>query len=205
MRRQLLDAPHFKQYLTELHDIMVRLVGQLRDAGIELPPKRAGHSYNADATIAAALDLTLAAYEYGAPLFSSWLEMRVMSAVISGNARPLTTASAQPPLCAGQIIGPPGELRRPVSSRAVARVLNISEATARRQLRIALDRGLVERRGDGVILTKKAIETPALIRLPARASMRALRTVERLGAAGFRFEDPASHYIAGEPPLLDFE
>lgn len=205
IRRQQFDTPPFKQYLIELHDVMVRFVQQLRDAGVTLPGTREARIYDRNATTAAALDLTLAAYEYGAPFFSSWLEMHVMSAVVCGNARPLTVDPDLSRRYTHHETVPPDDLLHPVSARAIARVLNISEATARRQVRIALDRGLVARKCDGVIRTKKALETPSLITLPGRASIRALRTIQRLGASGFRFDDPASHYINGAPPLANFD
>ena len=205
MRRQQFETAPFVQYLTDLHDIMVRFVRQLRDSGIELPVTRDGMAYDRDATIAAALDLTLAAYDYGSPYFSSWLDMRVMCAVIAGNARPGATGLASLPPRLDQTIDPRDAQLRPVSARAIARVLNISEATARRQLRVAEDHGLVARNSAGVIRTTKALETPALINLPDTASIYALRLIQRLGSSGFHFDDPASHYIGPEPPPVDFD
>jgi len=204
MRRQMFERPAFQRLLGDLHDAMVRLIVSLRAAGVPLPEPRERETYNPLATAAAAIDLTLAAYEYGAPHFESWLQLRVFSAVFCANGRAITTDPVLAATYAFVDTIPSDELLVPVTSTAVAHVLNLSPATARRQIRAALAAGLLERRGNGVIRTRAALDVMAEGGVMQASAQRALKIIERLAPEGFRFDDPASHYLGPPPPLVDF-
>lgn len=204
IRRQMFESPHFQHLLADLHDIMTRMIDQLRADGVPLPEERERPSYNPLATVAAAIDLTLAAYEYGAPHYASWLQMRVISAIFCANSRRITIDSGLTHQFAYCQTIPPDDLLVPVSSVAVARALNLSVATARRQIRSAIDDSLLKRVGDGVIRTRTLLDMIGFDLCEA-ASQRALKTIERLAPEGFRFGDPASHYLSTRPMLVDFD
>ncbi len=194
IRRDQFDAPAIIRLLNDLHDIMVRLVDQLSEAGARLPDERGRLGYDRNSTIAAAIDLVLAAYEYAAPHYSSWLQMRVLSAISFLNSNPMLSERY-----AYEEV-PPDDLLTPASASAVARLLGLSEATARRQVRVALDAGMVIRKGAGVIVPFATRASPETAELQQRAVQRALKSVERMAPSGFRFSNPTENYVEGPPP-----
>lgn len=202
VRRTQFDSPHFNRLLNELHDIMVQLVEQLIEAGVRMPEERNRPGYDRDATIAAAIDLVLAAYEYAAPYYSSWLQMRILSAIAFLNGAAI---AADPALVEryGTDELAPDDLMAPASASAVARLLGLSEATARRQVRVALDNGLVVRRGAGVIVPQSARSSEQALSLQRAAVRRAMKAVERMAPSGFRFSRPSTNYLEGPPPPVD--
>ena len=190
VRRDMFDRPAVRQLLQDQHDILLRFIANVAAAGIALPVAHERDGDNPLATVAAAIDLSLAACEYGAPLFESWLQMRVLNAVFAGNTRQITANADLSRYFAFEAPTPPNALLIPVTPAEVARVLDLSVATARRHVRAAIDAGLLERRRSGVVYTEKMLALGGEGVLARAASQRALRTLERLAIEGHRFDEP---------------
>jgi len=198
IRQAQFDNPSFVRMLNELHDIMVRLVAQLFEAGVPLPDERRRLGYDRNATIAASIDLVLAAYEYAAPYYASWLQMRVLSAISFLNGTAIAADPALTDLYALDEL-PPDDLMAPASASAVARLLGLSEATARRQVRAAMEAGMVVRRGTGLIVPRTYRASPDASAVRRHAVQRGLKAVERMAPSGFRFTHPSGNYVEGPP------
>jgi hypothetical protein len=204
IRAEQFDEPSFDAMLWAIHDAMVRLADHCAALGVPLPEQRDPKDYNPDATIAAAIELLLAVYEYAAPYYDNWLQMRVLSAAFCANARRITLDLVLAARYADEEAIMPDELQVPVSGRAVARAMRLPYSTVRRQLEIASRRGWIVRRYGGLIRSRAHQSAPDACHVDKVAGLRVLKTLESLASAGFRFRDPASHYHAGPPPLLDF-
>jgi len=162
------------------------------------------HLGEGDAAIAAAIDLLLAVYDYGAPYYDNWLQMRVMSAIFCANARRVTLDPVLAQRYADEETVMPDDLQIPVSGRAIARAMNLPYSTVRRQIEVTLRRGWIVRRSGGLIRSRTHQIAPEAQHVNRVASLRVLKMFESLASAGFRFRDPASHYHDGPPRLLDF-
>lgn len=187
-----------------VHDAMVLLIVYVRRHGIALPPQRPDIAYDKDATIAAALDLLLAAFEYVTPYYSDWMEMRVLNAIIAANARRVTFDPGLAQMYARRDTIPPDRLRVPVSVAEVARVMRIPYSTTQRYVNRAIAEGRLRRVTGGVLATQELLAQPAVQVAGPAAMAKAMRAFGRLVPGGFPFDDPASCYLVGPPDLLDF-
>lgn len=195
IRPAVYERTLFKHMLGDLHDNMVCLIAELASAGAPLPRLREHRDYSPSATVAAAVDLTLAGFEYGAPSFESWLQMRVLNAIYARNLRKITSHRGLARRFAFASPVPPVELLEPISSADIAGQLNLSPATARRQIRSAIERGWLQRRESGVVYTAAMLDFIDAERLPEASTRHALRTIERLAVTGFRFHQPMDHLL----------
>lgn len=186
IRREMFDHPAFLELLTDLRAILKRFVAALAAAGITMPEARAGAEESPLLTVAAAIDLSLAAYEY-CDLFGSWLTMRVHNAIFAANHSDITRSAALSQRFACDEPLPPAKLLVPVSSTGIADMLRISTATARRQVRIAIEEGFAERCDGGLILTRKMYDVVRTNCLAEALSRRAIKIVERLVKAGLGY------------------
>jgi DNA-binding MarR family transcriptional regulator len=204
IRPEQFENPAFVAMLCAIHDAMVRLVDHAAALGVALPEQRNGKTYEGDAGIAAAIDLLLAVYDYGAPYYDNWLQMRVLSALFCANARRVTLDPVLAARYADEEAVTPDDLQVPVSGRAIARAMNLPYSTVRRQIEVAIRRGWIVRRNGGLIRSRTHQISPEAQHVNRVASLRVLKMFESLASAGFRFRDPASHYHDRAPPLLDF-
>jgi hypothetical protein len=184
---------------------MIRLVEQCYNLGIPLPEPRCHAVYHPDTTIAVAIDLLLAAYEYGAPHYASWLQMRVMSAVLCANGRRIASDPDLAERYGMEGAVPPDTMLVPVTGRAVARAIRLPYPTVRRQIDAALEQDWLVRSRGGVKRSRAHAASPLSAEFDRAACLRVIKAFERLAPAGFRFDNPAGRYIGREPPpLLDF-
>jgi hypothetical protein len=204
IRPEQFENPAFIAMLRAIHDAMVRLIDHCAALGVTLPEQRSGKVYEGDAAIAAAIDLLLAIYEYAAPYYDNWLQMRVLSAIFCANARRITLDPALASRYADDDAITPDDLQVPVSGRAVARAMRLPYSTVRRQIEVAIRRGWIVRRSGGLIQSRAYQSAPEARHVSRAASLRVLKMLESLASAGFRFRDPTSQYYDGPPPLLDF-
>ncbi len=195
IRPAMFERAPLRQLLRDLDRIMTRLVGDIAAAGIALPSPHEREHDNPLAAVAAAIDLSLAACEYGAPLFGSWLQMRVLGAAFAANTRQITANPDLSRYFANEAPAPPNALLIPVSPAEIARMLDLSVATARRHVRAAIDAGLLARERGGVIYTAELLALGGADALPRVASQRALKTLERLAIEGYRLDELG----AGDP------
>lgn len=199
------DDPEVRALLAHLHDSLVWLIEQFRFYGVPLPRSAAGADYRSDIVLASSIDFALAAFENVGVHFEDWLELAVVSAVAVASARTITLDPVLARTWAGPDAVPPADLRRAVTAAAIARGLNIPYSTVRRQTLATIGKGLLEKRGDGVIVAEALIGGETAAMAGAVALGRASALFGRLVAAGFPFDDPRSAYIAGPPALVAFD
>ena len=195
------DNPDIAALLVHLHDSLVWLVAEFKSYGIPLPHVAPGSAYRSDITLSAAIDLSLAAFENVGVHFDDWLELAVMSAFLVASARPITLDPDLARRYSEPDTVPPPELRRTVSAAMVARGLNIPYSTVRRQTLTAIAAGLLEKRGEGVVVSDTLLGGSGAAAAGALALGRAAALLGRLVGGGFPFDDPARAYV-GEPPTL---
>lgn len=204
MQPDIAALPALHRAVRQVHDLMVMLIGYAHRHGITLPAARPGVAYQPGATIAATLDLILAAAEYLHDYYADWMEMAIVNAVIAANARTVTFDPQLAHRYAFADTVPPESLRIPVAVAEIARALRIPYSTVQRQANRSIARGQLKRVTGGVMITTEFLEASAVRDAGPVASSRAMRAFGRLVPGGFPFDRPESCYIDGPPPLLDF-
>lgn len=200
----LRDNADVAALLIHLHDSLVWLTGEFRAFDVPLPRTAAGTPYRADMTLAAAIDLALAAFENVGVIFEDWLELAVVSSIVLASARPITSDPDLARLYSEADTVPPPERRRVITAAMVSRGLHIPYSTVRRQMLASIASGMLERRDDGVVVTQMLLGDAAAA-AGVTALSRTSASLGRLVAAGFPFDDPARAYIAGPPTLVAFD
>jgi len=196
--------PEMCAAIRKIHDLMVRLIDYAVAHEVPMPPIRASTCYNRHATVVAGLDLMLAAAEYLHAYYADWLEMFAVNAVLVANARPVTFNPVLARQYANNETIPPESLRTPVAVADIARALRVPYSTLQREINRSIERGQLRRTHGGILITDAQIAAAAVNAAGPIASARAMRAFGRLSQGGFPFNDPASCYLVGPPPLLDF-
>ena len=197
-------GPELQRTMRRIHDLMVLLISYLHGHGVPLPNRRTDLAYDWQATMAAALDLMLAAVEYLAPHYSDWMEMRLVTAVMIANARQITFDPVLAQRFSTYATVAPDSLRLPVGIAKIARALHVPYSTAQRYATRAIAEGKLKRVPGGVMVTGQLLRDSAVAVAGPTATARAQRAFARLVAGGFPFDDPASAYLDGPPNLIDF-
>lgn len=199
------DNPDIAALLVNLHDSLVWLVTEFREYDVPVPRAASDTPYRADMTLGVAIDLSLAAFENVGVFFDDWLELAVVSAILLASARPITSDPERARYYSEAETVPPPEERLVISAAMVSRGLHIPYSTVRRQMLAAIEKGLLEKRGEGVVVSQNLLGGPGAAAAGATALARASASLGRLVAAGFPFNDPARAYISGPPPLVSFD
>lgn len=190
--------------LTRLHDIMIRLIEDMADFDLPLPPLRPSTQHDERATVAAAIDLLLIAIEFHAAQHGNWLEVILYGCIMVANARSITYHREHANSYSESNTVPPESLRLPVSAPAVARALGLPYSTVGRHVaRMASDGRLVRRPG-GLIVSTTWMSTPSQLGGARIVAERTAQIFARLAASGFAFDRPATLYREGRPAPLDF-
>lgn len=187
-----------------LHDIMVRLVEDMASFDLPLPATRAHGAHDAQATIAAAIDMLLTAIEFHGPQHPDWIEVITYGAVMAANARPYSYDPVLANIYSESDTVPPEGLRLPIATAALARALHLPYSTIGRHIVQMIADGRLVRRDGGVMIATNWMQTPSQI---AGARIMAERTAQifaRLAAGGFAFDIPGALYLDGRPALVDF-
>lgn len=204
MAPSAMASPPFRQMVRTVHDLLVRLICYVKEHEVVLPVQPVRVGYMPGATVTAALDLLLSAVEYMDPHYQDWLEMVVVNAVMAANARPITFDRTLALRYAAVDDIPPESLRQPVKVTDLARALDIPYSTVQRQINASIKRDQLARVPGGIMVTQQQLNAAAVRIGGPTAVMRATRAFSRLVPGGFRFDDPASCYRDGPPPLVDF-
>lgn len=205
VRNETLALPAFAALLRSLHDRMVSVIEDFARADIPLPPCHGDRFYDPNATIAAAIDLVLAPFDYIRDGYANWLEMVVVNAVATATARKITLDPVLSRRYGDATTTPPENVREPVAIAALARALRMSYSTVRREVETAIASGKLMRAGQGVLVTSAHLSSDIMIVGGERAAAHVAQVLRRLGPGGFRFDDPTHCYLDGKPPLLAFE
>ena len=202
---RLREDPDVAALMVHLHDSMVWVTGEFHNYGLPLPRAAAGVPYRPEITLAASIDLSLAAFENVGLFINDWLELAVVAAVLMASARPITLDPELARRYADLDTPPPVERRVAVSTAAISRALDIPYSTVRRQVMAAVESGKLTEHGGGVIISDMLIGGPAAATVGAAAVTRTASLLGRMVSGGFPFDDPVSAYLSGPPPLVAFD
>lgn len=202
------EAVHARPEIAALfrcsHDALVRMVDDFAAFGLALPETRHHLSYDWYMGLAAAHDVLLTGIEFHAHRFHSWTDMVLLNAVLCANARPVLE-NRELALAYGELgTVPPESLWQPVSTGAIARALSLPPSTAHRRVGVMVESGLLHRRARGVLLAADKLTDPAWAADGHTSMLHTRQILIRLAAGGFRFDQPASQYVDGRPPLVQF-
>ncbi len=199
------DRPEIADLLAHLHDCLIWLIVQLRSYEVALPHSPQDIPYRPDITLAASIDLSLFAFDSVGRLYTDWLEMAVVNAVMAASSRPITFDPTLARLYSEADTIPPAELRRAVSAASVARALGIPYSTVRRQVIAAIEADMLVERDSGVIVHDAILAGPRVALAGSAAVSRAAALLGRLVSGGFPFDAPARAYIVSAPKLVQFD
>ncbi|MDR6849394.1 DNA-binding Lrp family transcriptional regulator [Sphingomonas sp. BE270] len=205
VRSETLALPAFATLLRSLHDHMVSVIEDLSQMGVPLPPNHVDRFYDPNATIAAAIDLVLAPFDYIRDAHASWLELVVVHTVATAGARKITRDPELSRRYGEADTAPPEDLREPIAITVLARTLRMSYSTVRREVESAVASGKLTRAGHGVLATDAYLRSAAIVQAGARATAHCAHVLRRLGPGGFRFDNPTHCYLDGKPAFLTFD
>lgn len=205
VRSEILALPAFATLLRLLHDQMVSVIEDLSRMGVPMPPNHVDRFYDPNATIAAAIDLVLAPFDYIRDLHTSWLELVIVHTVATASARKITLDPELSRRYGEADTAPPEDLREPIAITTLARTLRMSYSTVRREVESAIVAGKLMRSGHGVLATDAYLRSDVIVRAGERATAHCTQVLRRLGPGGFRFDDPTHCYLDGKPALVNFD
>lgn len=168
------------------HDLLVRLVEDIRAANFMLPDPRPGTTYDPRGGIGIAFDLLLATVECHHQRKENWTRLALFFAIEWANRR---FAHASGPHLA------------PVKPSTVARILGLPYATVSRNIESLTVAGKLRRVPEGLVIAPELIDSPAVSDARLALANRARQLLGRLAHLGFPLDRPALAYIGARPPL----
>lgn len=200
---RVLRDPGISAMLGEKHDWLVRLLEDMRAAGIVISGQQTDTSYSRWSGIVATLDTLLTALEFHAARHASWTELFLIALTSVGN----THAFLHDPRFSRTHLDyddlAPRHLRHPVTVRALTNALGISYSTALRHVGAMRKEGMIVRERGGLITADSYITSPRVIADMSASAKHKMKILARLGSLGFPFDRPADAYITGRPAWLD--
>ena len=183
---QVICDPRAARMADHCHDLLVRLVEDVRAANFMLYEPRPGVSYDPRTGIGIAFDLLLATIECHHQRKENWTRLALLFAIEWANRR---FAHASGPHLA------------PVKSSTVARILGLPYATVSRNIEALAASGKLRRVPEGVVIAPELIAAPAATDARLALANRARQLLGRLSHVGFPLDRPAAAYIDGRPSL----
>lgn len=172
------------QFVDQCHDLLVRLVEDVRASDIPLSSARRDVTYDPRLGTGIAFELLLAGFECHQLLDRNQMRCALLTTVEWATAR----------------FGDDDALV-PVKPSTVARVLGLPYATVARNLDILLTNGTLARRDGGLIVAPDHLGSDIAKQARRTLSNRARQLVGRLAQTGFPMQRPAIAYIQRRPPL----
>ncbi len=204
-RPAVLTRPPFSAAMTVAHDSFVRFVDDLKTLGVPMPQQRDTQRYIPPLGVQAAVDIMLAVTDTNRDTHRDWAELVIFSTVLCGNVRDFARDPVLARQYADQTTPSPEALRKPVRPSSVARAIGISESTVRRRCEAMLADGRLERVRGGLRVHENWLNRPESIATSLDSYQNIKRILERIAAAGFPFDDPASAYLDGRPADARFD
>ncbi|MDC7812078.1 hypothetical protein [Sphingomonas koreensis] len=184
-----LRRPRIAHLLRWSHDCFVRFVEDLAAAGEALPPPRIGAPYEMANGVRTGVDIMLAVLQTNRERHANWLDLVLFSTVIAAN-------------CRGNRVGDAfSRADRPVSSRAVARMIGVTPVTAHRHLSAMALTGQLVRIRSGFRVNGAWLAHPAAQAVGDASLQNVRRLLGGLAVQGFPFDQPARAYLAARPPF----
>lgn len=171
------------------HDCFVRFIESMATAGETLPPPRPGTPYEMANGVRTAVDIMLAILQTNREHYANWLDLILFSTVIAANCRNRRAADFL------------SHADRPVSSRAVARMIGVTPVTAHRHLSAMTVTGQLVRTHGGFRVNGAWLADPTSQAVSDASLQNIRRLLGGLAAQGFPFDDPARAYLAARPPF----
>ncbi len=181
--------------LTHLsHDAFVCFAEALKRNNLLPPLPRASRAYTPATGIRSSIDIMLAAADSNTDTHGDWLNLVIFSTIVFANTQRYFSDSDRS--------GSLGQ-RHAVRTSAVARVLALTDITARRRVaRLSQPGGAIIRTTKGLLVSEPWLMSPAAKEASGRTSNEVRRILARAAADGFPFHDPASAYLDRRPPTI---
>ncbi len=183
---QVICDPRAAQMADQCHDLLVRLVEDVRAANFMLSEPRPGVTYDPRGGIGIAFDLLLATVECHHQRRENWTRLALIFAIEWANRR--FAHSAGPHLA-------------PVKPSTVARILGLPYATVSRNIETLVAAGKLRRVPEGLLIAPDLLDGPAAADARLALANRARQLLGRLSQIGFPLDRPAGAYIGSRPPL----
>lgn len=183
---QAICEPRVARMADHCHDLLVRLVEDVRAANFMLSEPRPGTTYDPRGGIGIAFDLLLATVECHHQGKENWTRLALLFAIEWANRR-FSHAS--------------GPHLAPVKPSTVARILGLPYATVSRNIESLAVTGKLRRVPDGLVIAPELIDSPAASDARLALANRARQLLGRLSHIGFPLDQPTLAYIDGRPPL----
>lgn len=200
----VLAEPATRDCISDLHDLMVWLVEQYQLLDLPLPASRATVSASREVVTLAAVELILAAIDFGKVGFKNLREFYIVHAIVAGSIRKVTFDPSLLRQFSDTAMLPPPHLRRGVNVHRLAGLLTLPPVTTYRHVNRAIQAGKLERCPGGVRAAQSYLATPKAHTDDRLATARAQRAFQRLASAGFAFDAPSRQYSGGRPNLPDW-
>lgn len=183
---QAICDPRIAHMADRCHDLLVRLVEDVRAANFMLPEPRPGINYDPRTGIGIAFDLLLATIECHHQRKENWTRLALIFAIEWANRRFAHSAGAH---------------LAPVKPSTVARILGLPYATVARNIEALAASGKLRRLPEGLVIAADLLAAPAATDARLALANRARQLLGRLSHVGFPLDRPAVAYIDSRPPL----
>lgn len=183
---QVICDPRVARMADHCHDLLVRLVEDVRAANFLLPEPRSGTTYDPRGGIGIAFDLLLATVECHHQRKENWTRLALIFAIEWANRR--FAHSSGPHLA-------------PVKTSTVARILGLPYATASRNIERLVASGKLRRVPEGLVIAPELLAAQSAADARLALANRARQLLGRLGQLGFPLDRPDCAYIDARPPL----
>ncbi|MCR5869421.1 MULTISPECIES: hypothetical protein [unclassified Sphingomonas] len=175
---EALGEPRVARMTDSAHDLLVRLVEDLSNAGFALPHPAADMTYDARSGVGIALDLLLAAVESHGGREENFTRLALLLAIEWAHRR-------------YAYAGTDGASDPVIRTSTAARILGLPYATTSRNIDALVDRGLLARAGAGL----RPVDDSRAVAGRTALSNRARQLIGRLGQCGFPMRLPGTAYI----------
>ena len=193
------DHPALAPWLASLRDRAVLAIEQWRSSGIVLPVTVDNSSDELEREIGIfALAMSLSAVEYHAQENANWHEMFITGALIRHNTEAITARFAGSPRYGVDV--PPLDARTPMSMADLATALAMPYSSLARHVARLVERGQVERVGDGVLVSPDWLRQPDVTARTIDSVKYVGRRMMVLQTHGFDFANPMRHHGASALP-----
>lgn len=175
---EALGEPRVTRMADSVHDLLVRLVEDLSNAGFILPHTAPDMRYDPRSGVGIALDLLLAAIESHGGREENFTRLALLLAIEWAHRRYAYSGAdgARDPI---------------IRTSTAARILGLPYATTSRNIDALIDRGLLIRAGAGL----RPVEDAGALAARAALSNRARQLIGRLAQCGFPMRQPGAAYI----------